>query len=359
MKRKFFVTGGVIALTAAIVLSGCQQAVPQKPPEQVVKEGMAKLTTVTSHEFELGVKGDLTGPKGEKPEKVKFDVTLGGSVDLKDNQDPKINLKLDGSGNADEQTAAGSAELRMTKEALYFTLAKIDMKGGEQIPKEFMDAYVGKWWKVTIPPESLKEFTASLPEGGTQENMTPEQKKMKQMFENTQFFKNIKFVGLEDVKGEQSAHYSADLDKDAFMTFVQAAAVEQGNPMTESDIKDMKDGMQKFDFTGNVWVGQSSGIMNQVSGDVKLSGTAATDPSGTVSIRITLWNFNKPVTVQAPADAKEFPINELLGGMMGPGAGSSLDSSSLDGSSGTYPTGTMPTNDGTTPPPTDGSVINY
>ncbi len=355
MKRKFFVTGGVIAITtAALVLSGCQQAVPQKPPEQVVKEGMAKLTSVTSHEFEFNAKVDLTGPKGEKPEKVKVNVTLGGSVDIKNNQDPKINLKLDGSGNADEQSGLGAVELRMNKDAVYFMLSKLDLKGGEPLPKELTDNYIGKWWMITIPPESLKELTSSLPQGGSQENLTPEQKKMKQLFENTQFFKNIKFVAMEDVKGEQSAHYSAELDKDAFMKFVQTSAQEQGNPMAESDIKDMQDGMKKFDFTGNVWVGQSSGVMNQVSGDIKLTTIAATDPTGTISFRVTLWNFNKPVTVQVPADAKEFPINELMGGMMGAGGAGGLDSSTLD--SGSFDTSggdlTIPT-DSPSPAPSE------
>ena len=61
MQRKFSFTGGVIALTAALVFSGCQQAAqPQKAPEEVVKDGMKKLTEVTSHQFEFELKGDLT-----------------------------------------------------------------------------------------------------------------------------------------------------------------------------------------------------------------------------------------------------------------------------------------------------------
>ena len=93
MQRKFSFAGGVIALTAALVFSGCQQAAqPQKAPEEVVKDGIKKLTEVTSHQFEFELKGDLTGPQGEKPEKVKFTVMLGGGADMKDNKDPKINL---------------------------------------------------------------------------------------------------------------------------------------------------------------------------------------------------------------------------------------------------------------------------
>lgn len=319
MHRKFSLAGGVIALSAVMVFSGCQQAAqPQKAPEEVVKDGMKKLTEVTSHQFEFEVKGDLTGPQGEKPEKVKFTISLAGGADMKDNKDPKINLKLNGSGNADADTFDGAAEFRLNKEAVFFTLAKLNVKGGEEaIPQEFLDMYVGKWWKMTLPPEALEELTANLPEGGSQENLTPEQLKSKELFENTQFFKNIKFVGVEAVKGEQSFHYSAELDKDAFMAFAVKAAEQQGEPMSESDKQEMADGMKMFDFVGNVWVGQTSGVLNQVSGDFKLATDAADQPTGTISVRMTLWDFNKPVTVQAPSDAEEFPIEQLLGGMLG------------------------------------------
>ncbi len=333
MQRKSLVSGGVIALTAALVFSGCQQ-VPQRAPEEVVKAGMKNLVAVTSHEFDLSVKGDLKGPQGEKPESVKFNLSLGGSADLKDNKDPKINLKFEGSGNADEQTASGSAEIRLNKEAVYFTLAKLTSSGGE-VPKEFVDLYVGKWWMLPIPPEALDEITSSIPEGGSQEAMTPEQKRMRELFEGTQFFKNIKFVAMEDVKGAQSYHYSAELDKDAFAAFALKAAAEQGQEMSETDKADMQAAMKKFDFVGNVWVTKDGEILNQVSGDVKLVG-ATDEPSGTVTVKLSLWNFNKPVSVTAPTGAEEFPIQEIMGALLGgvaPADLSGADASlSLDGS---------------------------
>jgi len=333
MNRKSLLTGGVIAMSTALVFAGCQQAAaPQKAPEQVVKDAMKNLTNVTSNQFELAVNGDLTGPQGETPNKVKFNVTLAGSSDLKDLMDPKINLKFDGSGNADAQSASGSAELRMNKDTLYFTLSKVDMQGGEAIPKEFTDMYVGKWWKLPIPADTLKEFTANLPEGGSQQTLTPAQQKLKDEFENTQFFTNIKFVGTEDVKGLSSYHYTADLDKTAVMNFMTQASAEQGSAMTDSDKKDMTDAMAKFDFTGNLWVDSASGNLDQVSGDLKFTHPTASDPTGTVTIRGTMWAFNQPVTVTAPAGATDFPVESLMGGLMG-GASMGGDMSTLDSGS--------------------------
>ncbi len=323
MQRKTLLTGGVIAMTAALVFAGCQQVQqPQKSPEQVVQDGMKNLTSVTSHKFEFGINADLTGPQGETPQKVKFNFTLGGSVDLKDTQDPKINLTLDGSGNADDQSGAATAELRMNKDALYFMLSKLTTQGGQPIPQEFTTQYVGKWWKITIPPDALQQLTTSLPEGGnSQQAATPEEQqakdKMKALFESTKFFKNIQFVGTESIKGQSSFHYTVDFDKDAFMAFAQQAAIDQGQPMADTDIQDMKDTLNKVEITGNLWIDQATGIMDQVSGDIKFVNPGPQDPSGTMSIRVTLWDFNKPVTVEVPAGATEFPVQELMGAMLG------------------------------------------
>lgn len=319
MKRKFLLKSGVIALaavTATMLFAGCQQAAPQKAPEEVLKDAMKKLTAVTSHEFEVGLSANIDGPKGQTPAKVKFDLTFGGSLDVKNAKDPKINLKLDGSGNADDQSAAASAEMRMNKDNFYFTLAKLDLKGGAEVPPMLV-GYLGKWWSSPVPPSFLDQLAASLPTGGSsQENLTPEQQKVKTLFENTQFFKNIKFVGVENVKGEQSFHYTADVDKDALKTVIVTLAEDNGQPMTDAEKQKLQDALTKFNFVGNVWVGKDSGVLNQVSGDIKLPQTEG-DPTGTVSVRVTLWNFNKPVTVTVPAGVTAFPLEGLLGGAVG------------------------------------------
>jgi len=331
MKSKLLITGGVFAFTAAAIFTGCQQAsAPQKTPEQVVKDAVKNLSSVTANQFGIALNGDLTGPQGQAPAKVKFNLTLDGGSDLKDLKDPKINLKLDGSGNADDQNGSLSAELRMNKDNLYFTLAKLDLQGGPTLPADLKNMYVGKWWKLPIPPDTLKEFAANLPEGGSQQNLSPEQQKLKDMVQNAQFFTNIKFVNNEDVKGMQSYHYSADIDKKALVSFVEQSAVVQGQTMSDSDKKDMEDAMQKFDITANLWVDSATGNLDQVSCDLKFVHPGPSDPTGTISAKATLWAFNQPVTVQVPADAQLFPIDQLLGGLMGAsGNMGALDNASM------------------------------
>ena len=335
MKRSFFIRGGVFAVTIAMVLSGCSQAAPTKSPEEMLKDGMSKLRTVTSHEFEIALNADITGPKGETPAKVKFNAVLGGALDVKNPKDPKINLKLDGSGDSDGAPGSAGFELRLDKDNMYFDLAKLDIKDGKAgkslVPPELV-GYVGKWFSLPIPPGSLDELTAALPNGGgSQETLTPAQQKMKDLFEKTQFFKNIKFVGVDDVKGEQSFHYTADVDTAALETVIMTVAADNGQPMTAEQKQKMHESMAKFNFVGNVWVGKDSGVLNQVSGDIKLP-VSDSDPSGTISVRVTLWNLNKPVTVTVPKDATEFPLKGMMGGLMGGAAGAGADvTAGIDG----------------------------
>ncbi len=305
-------------MTTALVFSGCQQA-PKQAPEQMLKDSMKNLTSVTSGQYEFAVNANLDGPQGQDPKKVKVDVTLAGSADIKDLQDPKFNLKFDASGNADATTAAAAAEIRLNKENLFFTLSKLEQKGGGDFAKDFVDTYVGKWWKIAVPPEALKEVAAALPAGG-QQSLTPEQQKMKELFESTQFFKDIKYVGAENVKNVPSYHYTVALDKDALTTFVVKATELQGKTLTDSDKADMQKGMKEFDFTGDAWVTQEGSVLHQISGNLKLTPSETTSPSGTIAVRATLWDLNKAVTVEAPANAQDFPAEALLNAVMGGGA---------------------------------------
>lgn len=317
--RKFSKT---LAASGLVVLSlgmtGCQNlgapAAPQKAPEVVLQEGMAKLADVTSYGYDLGLKGDLTGPAGQPPEKVNFDLKLKGNVDAKDPKDPRFNLSLSGSMMADADGGSGELSFRLNKDALFINLMKLDGKGSVTIPEEMKEQLIGKWWTLPIPPEALEEMAKSMPQGGS-ENLTEEQKKMKELVDQTKFFKNVEYKGMESVGGEQSYHYTGMLDEDAFMAFVAKAAEMQGQPMSEGDQAEMKEAMQYVDFSGDMYVGQNSGVLNKVKGNLTFTQDAEkSTPSGTITIEFMVSDLNKPVTVEVPADAQPIPM-EALGGL--------------------------------------------
>lgn len=301
---------GLIAMSFGLV--ACQQAAaPEKAPEVVLQEGMAKMMEVSSNSYNVTIKGDLNGPTGEKLEKVTFDLTASGSMEAKNAKDPKFNLALKGAMMADADGGSGEASFRMNKDAIYMSLMSLNGKGEVTIPEDIKAELVGKWWSMPIPPEALEELGKSMP-SSDEANMTEDQKQMKALIDSTKFFKDVAYKGMESVGGEQSYRYTATLDKAAFSEFVSKAAALQGETVSETELADMKTGLDMFDFSGDFYVGQSSGILNKVKGVLMMKASAdGSTPSGSIAIEAMASDFNKPVTVEVPADAQPIPLEAL------------------------------------------------
>lgn len=313
--------GGLLVVSMA--LYGCQgvggpaapsQEAPAKAAEEVVQDGIAKLSDVKAYTFDLDVNGDLKAPAGATPpESVKFNLGFSGGLDVISATDPKMNLKIDGSFDADADGATAAAEIKMNKDAIFLNLMSLEGRGSVAVPQEIMDQYAAKWWKLPIPPEALEEFAKNLPQGGD-ENLTPEQKEMKELVKNTKFFKDIKFEGVEKISGEDSYKYSAVLDETAFADFVVKSSEMQGTTMSEAEITDLKKGFEYFDFGGQIYVGKDSGVMNKMVGTLTFVENAElNNPSGKVNVEMTVGNLNKAITVDAPAEAEEIPMEALMG----------------------------------------------
>lgn len=297
-------------LVVSLGIAGCQNA-PQQSPDDVLQAGIAKLSSVASYNYNAGLKGDLNGPAGKAPAKVSFDLAFTGGIDLKDAHDPRFNLNGKGSMMADADGGTGEVAFRLNKDAIFADLMSLDGKGSVTIPDQMKAQMVGKWWTMAVPAGALDEVAKALPQGDVA-NMTDDQKQMKALFDQTKFFKNVKYVDMQSTGGEQSYHYTGDLDKDAFMTFVQKAAELQKQPMDDAGKASLKNDMQNFDFNGDMYVGQASGVLNKVQGNLVFKANADNSaPSGTLLVSFELSNLNKPVTVEVPKDAQPIPTEAL------------------------------------------------
>ncbi|HLG25276.1 MAG TPA: hypothetical protein VI588_00580 [Candidatus Gracilibacteria bacterium] len=325
-KRNIF-SGALVTVMAMSMLAGCQNApAPQKAPEEVLKEGMAKLQEVKAYKFEVAMKGDV---KDELGKAVNFDFVLGGAADSIDAKDPKVSLKLDGSMSDGTSGAGGnaSAELRLNKENVYFNVMKLDLKGegAPPLPEELTSLF-GKWYVVPLPPEVQAEMAAGMEEGNAA-TMTPEMAAMTKAWEDSKVLAAPQYVGTENIMGESSYHYSVTVDKAALAQFLKKVAESQGEAVTDDDVTQLEEGLKAVDLKGDVWVGTQSGVMNQVIVSVNMKASDASDgASGNFMVRFTAGDINKPVTLQIPP-AEPFPTDALMGLM---GAGAMMDPSALD-----------------------------
>jgi len=278
---------------------------PDKPAEEVIKEGMANLSSITSYKYDVSLKGDMKDPNSGD---VKFDFMVNGAVDVKDMKDPKVSVKLNGSAQDAEGTSGSAkAEMVVNKDAVYFNLMSLDLGEEGLLPPDVKD-YMGKWWMIELPPEVLNEMAEAS------EDMDADSEEMKEMLENAKLFNAPEYVGGESVMGDPSWRYKVTVDKEAFVEFAKETAEREGTPLSASEIAEAEAAFENVDIVGDVWVSSTSNVVNQFKGTMNFKGEAG--ESGVLTVSVTLGDINKPVTLSVPSGAEEFPLEELLGPLM-------------------------------------------
>lgn len=324
MRKNVFVKGTISLFAVAFLLAGCTAAPsPQKPAEEVLKDGLTALAEVKAYSYDVAFVGDITSPDGAG---TKFNVKLSGQLDSLQPSDPKVMLKLDGSVT-DSTGLGGSAkgEVRMNKENLYFNVMNLNMEGGEALPAEFTEMF-GKWWMMPVPPGTFDELNVTL-----SAEDEAQQEKLKEALQKINLFATPEFVGTENVMGESSYHYRVKLDNEGLLQFAKAAAEAEGQTVSDMEMQQAREELSKVEIAGDVWVGTQSGVLNQFKGTIAMKGGAG-EQSGTISLNVTIGDINKPVTIQAPADAEEFPLEALFGSLGMMGGGLPTDSTMTDDS---------------------------
>jgi len=294
-------------LVLALGLTGCQQTppVPQKPASEAIADAIKSSENVKSSSFNIALKGDINAPKGETPSKVSMNLTISGNADSSSPKEPKANMKMTGVLSADQDSGKADLELRINKDALYANIATLTGTGMFNVPAE-ASQFLGKWWKFSIPAGSFDDAATKYLQGDAA--LTPQEKQVKDYFESGKIFTDVKFVGIEG----NTHHYSATLDKKGLADFVVLAAESQGTKVTDAEKKDMQTQLAPLEMSIDMYVDRATGMISRLSGPVSykepvMGATAA------FTYDITVGDFNKPVTVEVPANAMEVP----LGGMMG------------------------------------------
>lgn len=305
----------VVALVAVLALaSGCSLSggtEPAKPAEEVVKEAMANFSKVTSGNYELTVKGDVVGAPGQVPANANFEGTVSGLFDSKDPKKPQFTMKTVGTMSMDKGASQNvDLELRLNKTDIFVNLAKLpDL--GESVPKEMVAAFTGKWWQIAIPEGALEGLPVT---GADESTMTPEQKALKTLVDNTKFFKDLKYEGNESVGGSDCIHYVGTLDKAAIKTFVVEAGKIQGQVMSETELKDLDAFLGATDAPADLWIDSSNMTLKKVG--TKLTIAPADAGSLNLEFSFMVSDVNKEVTVEVPEGATVFDPAMLFGGAL-------------------------------------------
>lgn len=308
----------LISVMAIMSFSGCSLLGSTEPPtgdaSELVKEAFNKLYDVKTYKYEASFSGTINAAG----EAVDMDFGFSGVQDNSDATKPKFSLALDGSGSfAEFKDQAVKAEVRLDGENLYVVLNELSDFNG-QVPAELVSSFMNTWYKIPVPADAFEQY--AMISVADDENLTPEEKEVKELLENTVFFKDIKFV---ENKGGRFV-YEGVLDKEAFIDFALKVAEIGGEAVSDSEKADLEKMVGSFDLVGQIGIDEKSGVLTMLNGTFTFNVEEGGEKvEANMSFESSISDVDKPVTIEVPADSTDFDPMMLLGPamMMGGGAG--------------------------------------
>lgn len=282
----------VIALSLAvlILISGCSWF--KKDPQKAVNEAIAKFADVKKFSSVLNVKGLVTFPQGETPNRIEFTVTAAGKSDVSDEKSPKIDTDLKVDAIFDGKTGSGEIIFRTISDKMFASLTKLEIPGvdAEEMQAQ-MASVLNKWWSMP------------LGENNPLDRLQTEREKLQAHFKNTRFFTNAREDGEEEIQGMKTVRYRVDLDKNELKKFLLDIARTEGNELNPDEEKAIEESLQDLEFSGAVWVGDDD-IVHRIGGTLTLQPQQG--PTSSFEIDYRAWDYGKDVEIAEPADAREF-----------------------------------------------------
>jgi hypothetical protein len=259
-----------VALAAgAVSCSKGGEESPEMTPAAAVAKAAKNTEEITSFRYRM---------KGEMPEQGQ----VVAEASMRTKPDIAMTMKM----TAPDQGPDGSAEIRLVDKAMY-------IGGNAEMAKE-MD---GKSW-IKFDMAALGGAGGSLGAAG-QADKNPAQ-------ESTFLTgsKNVKEIGEETVDGVKTTHYQGTVTLDQFRDSLKSQSKVTREQREKSLEQYEKMGVDKF--TMDMWVGEGD-----ITKQFRMRGAA---DKGPLDMTITFDDFNKPVSIAAPAAKDVADLAEMMKG---------------------------------------------
>ncbi len=305
MRRKILFIS--ILILALVLVSGCSWFTS---PEKMVKKMIAKMSTITSLDYDLAIKAsgqmpnldDLTGQSKDQGE---IGITVKGESEFKDidqaKSDSQFSLTLKSGGNQ----FILSGEARSLEGENYIKLNEAPNLGFLDLSK-----ITGQWY--LFEKSNLGAWSPTLMSTGQKGDLTPKQEEaIRELAKKTEFLDLDVDLGKEKIKGVKTKHLRVKINEIKTIEFARQAAAISKDDFTNKDETELRELIQKFNNLDiEIWIGVDYYLLYQVS----IKGDLPTE-KGNVSLDVlaTMWDFNQTVNVEKPTGAKEFNLLESMG----------------------------------------------
>jgi hypothetical protein len=325
-KKLWFVVGGLIG--ALLLMGGGAFAYfgYYQSPDRILRTMLANLSKAKTLEYEsdIRIEGSTSLPSAPsfdsqsslrgtatKARTSVYTVRLTGSSDISDPNSTKnhsvISLSTDSSvmGVSD----FGVEFISMGKDN-YVKAVEI---ASTSPATSMLSSYENRWIKIDV--ESLAaQFGVSQSQSSKATAPNPDQiERKKETFRNADFFAVTKTLPGEKMNGVDTYHYRFIIDRDKLRALLhEFSKIDSGKEMSESERSELDSRLSSVTtMEGEVWVGKWDRFPYKLLVNLEAKDALGqSSNTGKATLTFSFKNFNKPVTIEAPADV--ITIEELL-----------------------------------------------
>lgn len=299
----------VVAFFSAVLLvfagfSGCtsQKTVDIVLSDMVLKMAEVKQVTFDTSFFWNGVEKDFSSGPG-----VAYDVTgnlkVSGVVDL-DSDPVRQATTVDFTSTGGSEAFSIALDMVQIDDTSYMKLHdNASIKGLD------LSGFADTWYlfdPVMFVGDELGVEEDSLTVADIRE--------IRNIARDTSFFTLVTDHGTEQVNGEKAYHYTVQVNQAEVVSF--ATTVEElvnGEPVSDDDKADLSALLSQIaNDPFDIWVGTNDNFLYKATGTFNNDADEDDKKLKDVTFEVNFTDFNKPVSIETPAGAKEFDITEAF-----------------------------------------------
>lgn len=318
--KKVIAFVSALAIFSSVFLTGCGDEAPEGDSSKLIQQSIYNLIKATSMRYDVELDMNATQDSSD----YTFDISLSGSMSkMKSSSGEEMTLVAKVA--SPEGDYRFDFALKNIGDFLYVQL--LDKPTIPNISPELFNDFVNKWWQidsgetsgfgVNMPAQDI--FTSNYTD------LDPSSQRVIDSINDARFFKDVEFVGNDEINGVPAYEYTVKADPEGIRKFIEQRYELQKQEITPEDKTNLDQFITSIEKFGcNVWVDSKDSVLLQVSGDF-----ASTEAKYNGDFTLTFSDINKPFTVKAPVDYEKFDIGKFFGAFMNASGMNGLSDSSV------------------------------
>lgn len=286
-------------------------------PEGILERMLVNSAKVKSAEYSGKIKINITGGSFypmivDENKEHYIAINFDGASDNYDENNPLGHFYFDIESDLFQKKTLFSIESRILKDNVYFKLNGLSDLGFLGVFD--LSPLSGQWIDINIKNLEKQYNLQDLEQVDFKKKKLTEDdiKKLEEFLKEHRIFKEIEKLPSERVNGKDTHHLKFNIDKENLKNYISEIIKIYYKDIDKTYIeireiqKIINNAFDTLDFSGiEVWIGKKDYLPYKFSAAIDFS-DKKTKEGGKISIFASFKNYNKPVKVEIPQNAKSF-----------------------------------------------------